>query len=78
MKVMNSYFDENLKNKKIRVGKDSFFSEEATIKYTGNVRKIKTIFGKIKEQKEFYIVKKQWSMWNYNTFKIIENGPHWQ
>lgn len=78
MKIIDTSFDEKLKNKELNVGRDSFFLEEATIRYTGNIRRIKTIFGKIKEQKEFYIIKKHWDMWNYCKFKTIKNGPHWE
>lgn len=78
MKILKTYVDEKLKNKILRVGKDCSFSEEATIKYTGNIRIIRTIFGKTKEQREFYIIKKQWSLWDHNKYKIVTNGPHWK
>lgn len=77
MKILNTSFDETLKDKRITIGTDCPVSEEETIRYTGNIRKIRTIFGKVKEQKEFYIIKKQWDMWDHKTYKIVENGPHW-
>lgn len=70
MKIIDVYF-----NKKI---KDTISSMETSIiKYTGNMRRIKTIFGKVKEQKEFYIIEKRCSIWN-NSCSLIENGPHWK
>lgn len=78
MKVIKTDFNKQLKGKELTVGADSIFTEEVTIRYTGNTRHIKTIFGKIKEQAEFYIIKKHWDLWNHNSYRTIKNGPHWE
>ena len=78
MKIIDTSFNEQLKNKTLKVGADSFLSEEATIKFTGNTRRIKDIFGKVKEQSEFYLIKRKYSMWNSEEYKTIKQGPYWK
>lgn len=78
MKIIKSEFKKDLEGKELTVGSDSVFCEEVTLRYTGNTRHIKTIFGKIKEQAEFYIVKQHWDLWNNNKYRLIKNGPYWE
>ena len=78
MKIIDTNFNEQLRGKVISVGdKDNYMMEEAAIEFTGRTRKIKTIFGRIKEQAEIYVITKHWDMWHHNTYRLIKNGPYW-
>lgn len=71
MKILKTSFDINLQDQEDIVNGEH-------IVYTGKIRIIRTILGKIKEQKEFYIIKQQWDMWNNKKHRIVKNGPHWK
>lgn len=70
MKILETSFDSELQDKE-----DTIHGEN--IVYTGRIRIIRTTLGKIKEQKEFHIIKQQWDLWNNKKHRILHNGPHW-
>lgn len=78
MKIIDISFDADLRNKTLTVGADSEFCEEDTIKFTGYTRRVKDIFGKVKEQAQFYVLTKKYSFWKKGEYKIIEKGPYWK
>ena len=77
MKIIDINFNKELKGKTLNIGTDSVFTEEAVLKFTGNTRRIKNIFGKVKEQAEFYILTKKYNLWNTGEYKTVKRGPYW-
>lgn len=78
MKVIDEKFESDLKGKITCEDPDDFADKENRIEYTGNIRRIKTIFGKIKLQAEFYMLTIRWSMWSKDTYNTIKIGPYWK
>lgn len=78
MKVIDNKTNKQLKGKVINLGyPNDYTSEEAMIEFTGKTRRIKTIFGKIKEQAEIYVLIKHWDLWNHKKYRLIKKGPYW-
>lgn len=78
MKVIDSTINQQLRGKVINLkDPNDFSSEDVMIEFTGKTRRIKTIFGKIKEQAEIYVLIKHWDLWNHKTYHLVKKGPYW-
>lgn len=54
------------------------YNNETKVKYTGNYRKVKNIFGKVKIQKEYYLYTRELNLITYEYFWNCNCKLYWK